>query len=69
MDTLALAPAARQVTGYALAWNSMFPAERIAEGGVVQLRSDGTYRYHPVSLAEHESVFLAAVTVYHARRD
>ena len=34
---------------------------------VVQLKADGTYRYHDIPHAEHEPVFLAACVIWQAR--
>jgi hypothetical protein len=58
----------RQLAGYRLAWDAMFPTERIDLALCVQLRPDGTYRLHDVSGREHQDVFLAALLVYRARR-
>lgn len=69
MDALELAPAGYQLAGYRAAWNAQHPTEPVAALAVVQLKSDGTYRFHEVSAAEAEPVFLAAVMVYHARKE
>lgn len=62
-----------QLAAYRLAWNVMFPTEIIAPGdcGAVHLKRDATYRLVmiPASrLLEAEQVWLAALTVYHARK-
>jgi hypothetical protein len=68
-DALDLAPAAYQLAGYRAAWNAQHPTEPVAALGVVQLKSDGSYRLHEVSAAEAEPVFLAAMMVYRARKE
>lgn len=68
-DSLELMPAGYQLAGYRLAWNAEHPTEPVNAIAVVQLKGDGTYRYHEVAAAEAEPVFLAAVTVYHARTE
>jgi len=66
-ESVDLPPAGRQLAGYRLAWNAMHPTEPVDGIAVVQLKADGTYRFHEVSAAEHEPVFLAAVVVYRAQ--
>jgi hypothetical protein len=61
--------AALQLAGYRCAWQAMHPTEPTEITAVVQLRADGTYRFHEVDAREQEHVFLAAVTVYNARKD
>lgn len=39
-----------QVGGCAAAWDATFPAEKLAQARGIQLRSDGTYRLHPIDL-------------------
>lgn len=69
MDAIDLAPAAYQLAAYRAAWNAEHPTEPVEALGVVQLKSDGTYRLHEVSAAEAEPVWFAAVMVYHARKE
>lgn len=57
-----------QLAGYRAAWNEQRPKEPIEQLVGVQLRADGTYRLFPITaVAQAESVFLSAVTVYRAR--
>lgn len=58
-----------QLAGYRLAWNAAHPTEPVDLTAVLQLRADGSYRVHDVNAALYEHVFLAAVTVYHARKE
>lgn len=64
-----LGPAGWQLAGYRAAWNEQHPTEPVQALGVVQLKADGTYRFHEVNIAAAEPVWFAAVTVYHARQD
>ncbi len=70
--TLDVAGVAVQLAAYRLAWNSMHPTEFIDPGdcGAVQLKRDATYRLVMIpapQLLEAEQVWLAALTLYHAR--
>lgn len=69
VDALDLAAASFQLAGYRAAWNAEHPTESVEALGVVQLKSDGTYRFHEVSAAEAERVWFAAVTVFHAQKE
>ena len=69
MDTVALEASAYQLAGYELAWRAMHPAEQLDIVAVVQLKSDGSYRLHEIEVEKVAHVFLAAVTVYRARKD
>jgi hypothetical protein len=64
-DSVQIAPASRQLCGYRAAWNAQHPKEPVEALAVVQLKSDGTYRFHEVSAAEWEPKWYAAVTVYY----
>ncbi|MBM4442962.1 MAG: hypothetical protein FJ027_21330 [Candidatus Rokubacteria bacterium] len=68
-DHCQLGPAGWQLAAYRAAWNEQHPHAPVAALGVVQLRGDGTYSFHEVSVAAAEPVWFAAVTVYHARQD
>jgi hypothetical protein len=68
-DSVDVRAAALQLAGYRMAWNAAHPTEPVDLTGVVQFRSDGTYRFHDINAREAEPVFLAAVTVYHARQE
>ena len=68
-DSVQLAPACRQLCGYRAAWNAQHPTEPVEWIAVVQLKSDGTYRFHEVSVAEWEPKWYAAVTVYYDKRE
>lgn len=71
-DTVEIRSAARQLAAYRLAWNHMHPAQPVEALAVVQLRSDATYRFHEIEIGERERaerVFLAALTVIHARQE
>ncbi len=70
--TLDVVGVAFQLAAYRLAWNSMHPTEFIDPGdcGAVQLKRDATYRLVMIpapQLLEAEQVWLAALTLYHAR--
>ncbi len=69
MDALDLAPAGYQLAGYRAAWNHEHPTEPVEALAVVQLKSDGSYRLHTIPAADPEPVFLAAVMVYHAKKE
>lgn len=69
MDAAKLRAAARQLAGYRIAWHEQHAREPLQATVVLQLRGDGTYRLHEVDAAAKESVFLAAVTIYHERRE
>ncbi len=56
-----------QLAAYRLAWDALHPQEPIGYCGIVQLRRDGTYRLVEANVAEAEPIWLAALTVYHAR--
>jgi len=68
-ESLNLKPVALQLAGYRIAWGEMHPQQPIAVTAAVQLRRDGTYRLHQVDAQAVEHIFLAAVTVVHARGD
>ena len=57
-----LAAAGRQLAAYRLALNASAPSTPVDFVAVVQLTADGRYRYHDISHAEHEPLFLAAVS-------
>ncbi len=68
-EALDLVPTARQLAGYRLAMEAMRPSEKIDVTAALQLRADGTYRFHELDTrGDAEQEFLAALTVYHARR-
>jgi hypothetical protein len=69
VESVDLVCAGYQLAGYRLAWNAQHPTEPVDLTAVVQFRKDGTYRFHDVNAAEHEPVFLAAVTVYRALKE
>jgi len=56
-----------QLAAYAAAYNAQHPTEPVTAAAAIALRRDGTYRYHEVDVEEAKPVWLAAVTVYHAR--
>jgi hypothetical protein len=64
-----LPPAGLQLAAYRLAWNAMHPTEPVDLVAVLQLKADGTYRYHDLAPATYEDTFLAAVLVYRARQE
>lgn len=65
-----LIAAGYQLAAYRLAWNAEHPTEPVTLTAVVQLRGDGTYRYHEiVDAGLLEQTFLAAVLVYRAQED
>ena len=66
-ESVQLAPASYQLAAYACAWNAQHPTEPVVALAVVQFKSDGTYRFHEVSAATAEPIWLAAVMVYYAR--
>lgn len=66
-DVVQLKPASWQLAGYRVAWNEQRPTEPVDALGVVQLKGDGTYRFHEVNVGEAEPVWFAAVTVFRAR--
>lgn len=68
-EVIELAPCGLQLAGYRLAWNAMHPTEPVDLTAVVQLKADGTYRYHDLAPAAYEDTFLAAVLVYRARQE
>lgn len=68
-ETVDLTAGAYQLAGYRCAWNAAHPTEPVELTAIVQLRKDGTFRYHDINAAEHEPVFLAAVTVYRALKE
>ncbi len=67
-ESLDVEYAGYQLAGYRLAWQASHPATPIHVVAAVQLRSDGSYRFHEIDPAHAEPVWLAAVTVFHARR-
>jgi hypothetical protein len=67
-DSLALGPVSYQLAGYRLGWNACYPAEPITATAAVQLRKNGTYRFHVIETGPVEHIFLAAATIVHARR-
>ncbi len=68
-EAVDLDAAGRQLAGYRLAYHAMHPETPIDAVAVVQLREDGTYRYHEITrLPHHEQVFLAALVVYQAQQ-
>jgi hypothetical protein len=68
-ESVQLAPASWQLAAYKLAWDHEHPAEPIGAAAVVQLKGDGSYVFHEVELPAAEPVWLAAVTVFHARQN
>lgn len=69
IDSLDVRPAIYQLAGYGIAWREQHPAEPLDITAVLQLKSDGSYRLHDVDAAAVEHVFLAAVTIWWARKD
>ena len=67
--TVDVRAAALQLAGYRCAWNAQHPTAPVDLTAVVQLKGDGTYRYHDLPAAEVEHVFLAALTVYRAQQE
>ena len=68
-ESLDLKPAGYQLALYRLAWNAQHPDQPVDVIGVLQLKSDGTYRFHDLNPAVYEQVALAAVIVYRARKE
>ena len=68
-ETVDLPAAGRQLAAYRLAWNALHPTEPVEWLAVVQFKADGTYRFHEITAAEHEPVFLAACVVYRAQKE
>jgi hypothetical protein len=66
-DQLDLDPVTLQLCGYKLAYEEEHPKEPIHECYAVQLRSDGTYRLHPLDTSRAMGVWQAAVIVFHER--
>jgi hypothetical protein len=54
-----------QLAGYVEAWNHQHPAELVSAAGAVEVRRDGTYRFHEADLPGATPVWYSAVTVYH----
>jgi hypothetical protein len=69
VDSLDLVPVEYQLAGYKLAWDAERPLERIDIAAAVQLMSDGKYRLHELEPEKVEHIFLAACTVWWARKD
>ena len=59
-----LGPVIYQLGGYRAAWNAMAPQTPVEWIAAVQLRADGTYRFHEVDITEAEAKWYAALTVY-----
>lgn len=57
-----------QLAGYRAAWNFTHPTEPVEAVAALMLRRDGTYRFNEQSWIEAEPIWLACVTVYHARQ-
>lgn len=68
-DVVQMGPASWQLAAYRAAWNSERPHEPVDVIAVVQLKSDGTYRFLEVDIAAAEPVWFSALTVYHARQE
>lgn len=68
-EAVDLIAAGYQLAAYRLAWNASHPTEPVDLTAVLQLREDGTYRYHDVNAVDYEQVWLAALVVYHARQE
>jgi hypothetical protein len=66
--TLNLQAVGFQLAAYHAAWNAERPSEPVQAAAAVQLRDDGTYRFHEVDVNESLPGFLAAATVYRAKR-
>jgi len=56
-----------QLAAYRMAWQAQHPAEPIQVCAGVQLRPDATYRFCRVDVDKAEPIWLAALTLYHAR--
>lgn len=57
-----------QLAGYHAAWNASRPTEPAQIAAAVQLRADGTYRFYEIDVNASLPGFLAAVTVWYAKR-
>jgi hypothetical protein len=68
-DVVHLKPASLQLAAYRAAWNAMHPDQPVEQLAVVQLKGDGSYRFHEVAAAEAEPLWFAAVMVFHARHE
>lgn len=53
--------------GYGIAYNEEFPSEPIGRWFGLHLRADGTYRFEPLTKADAEQLFLAALLCWHER--
>lgn len=69
IDSLVVAPAGWQVAAYGAAYSAQHPTEPVAALGVVQLKSDGGYKYHEVSASEAEPKWFAACVVFAAQKE
>ncbi len=56
-----------QLAAYVEAWNHEHPTEPITAAACVELRENGTYRFREIEIEAAKPVWLAAVTVFHAR--
>lgn len=68
MDRVAMRAVGLQLAGYRAAWNAEHATEPVDALAVVQLKGDTTYRLTEMSAAEHEPLWFACVTVFHARQ-
>jgi hypothetical protein len=64
-----LGPVDYQLAAYLEAWNAEHPTEPATGAVAIQLKDDGTYRLHEVSLPRAVSVWQAAVVLYYAKRE
>lgn len=67
-DAVDVDAASLQLAAYRAAWNAEHPTEPVDAIAVVQLKGDGTYRFHEVNLAEAEPLWFAAVMVFYGKR-
>lgn len=64
---VALAGVEYQLAAYGAAWDAQHPTELVAGAAAVQLRDDGTYRFHEVEISAALPVWYAALTIYRAQ--
>lgn len=58
-----------QLAAYCAAWDAQHPTEPVAGAAAVQLRDDGTYRFHEVAIPAALPVWYAAITVFRAQQE
>lgn len=66
--SLDVASVSYQLAAYKLAYEEQRPTEPIKRLLAIQFKPNGTYKMFAVTDPRAESVFLAALTVYHARK-